>query len=70
MPVSPPWQNNWAIRAPRIAGLPGYTDDLVVQLLTKGAIGRLGPQLRLPMPRFTMTEQDALAVAAYLRSLR
>jgi mono/diheme cytochrome c family protein len=68
MPVSPPWRNSWAIRAPRIAGLPGYTDELVVRLLTQGAIGRDGTQLRMPMPRFTMSEQDALAVASYLRT--
>jgi mono/diheme cytochrome c family protein len=68
IPVNPPWQNNWANRAPRIAGLPGYTDELIVRLLTQGAIGRDGNQLRLPMPRFTMTPQDALAVAAYLRT--
>jgi mono/diheme cytochrome c family protein len=68
IPVNPPWPNTWANRAPRIAGLPGYTDELVVRLLTQGAIGRDGNQLRLPMPRFTMTPQDALAVAAYLRT--
>jgi len=69
MPVRPPWPNNWALRAPRIAGLPGYTDELVVRLLPEGAIGRHGEQLRLPMPRFHMTASDAQAVAAYLRSL-
>ena len=68
IPFSPPWPNNWANRAPRIAGLPGYTDDMVIKLLTQGAIGRKGTQLRAPMPRFRMTEQDALAVAAYLRT--
>ena len=69
IPVRPPWPNNWANRAPRIAGLPGYTDDLIVRLLTQGAIDRRGNQLRLPMPRFHMEESDALAVAAYLRSI-
>jgi mono/diheme cytochrome c family protein len=68
IPVMPPWPNTWANRAPRIAGLPGYTDDLAVRLLTKGAISRDGYPLRLPMPRFTMTREDALAVATYLRS--
>jgi mono/diheme cytochrome c family protein len=68
IPVNPPWTNNWANRAPRIAGLPGYTDEMVIKLLTQGAIGRNGLQLRAPMPRFRMDERDALAVAAYLRT--
>jgi hypothetical protein len=70
IPVAPPWINAWANRAPRIAGLPGYTDELAVRLLTQGAISRKGTQLRLPMPRFHMDEKDALAVAAYLRSIQ
>jgi mono/diheme cytochrome c family protein len=70
IPFSPPWPNNWANRAPRIAGLPGYTDELIVRLLTQGAIDRRGHQLRLPMPRFHMEESDALAVAAYLRTIQ
>jgi hypothetical protein len=70
IPVSPPWTNTWANRAPRIAGLPGYTDELAVRLLTQGAISRKGTQLRLPMPRFHMNPADAMAVAAYLRSIQ
>lgn len=69
IPVRPPWPNDWAIRAPRIAGLPGYTEELGVRLLTQGAIGRSGSALRLPMPRFRMTPQDAADVVAYLKSL-
>jgi hypothetical protein len=56
-------------RAPRNRGLPGYTDEQALQLLTEGAIGRDGKQLRLPMPRFRMTTQDAADVIAFLRSL-
>jgi hypothetical protein len=69
MPVRPPWANDWPVRIPRIAGLPGYTDELAIRLLTQGAIKRDGTQLRLPMPRFRMTPQDAADVVAYLRSL-
>lgn len=69
MPVRPPWPNDWAVRTPRIKGLPGYTDELAVRLLTQGAIGRDGQQLRPPMPRFRMTPQDAADVVAFLRSL-
>jgi hypothetical protein len=69
MPVRPPWPNDWAVRTPRIKGLPGYTDELAVRLLTQGAIGRDGQQLRPPMPRFRMTPQDAADVIAFLKSL-
>lgn len=62
------WAGDWPTTIPRIAGLPGYTDALVIRLLTQGAIKRDGTQLRLPMPRFRMTPQDALDVAAYLRT--
>jgi mono/diheme cytochrome c family protein len=58
----------WADRAPRIAGLPGYTDAQALGVLTRGAIGRYGAVLRPPMPRFRMTEADARDVIAFLRS--
>jgi mono/diheme cytochrome c family protein len=69
MPMRPPWRNEWPLQIPRIAGLPGYTDDEALRLLTQGAIRRDGSQLRYPMPRFRMTRQDAADVIAYLRTL-
>ena len=69
IPFAPPWPNDWATRAPRNRGLPGYTDEQALRLLTEGAIGRDGKQLRPPMPRFRMTTQDAADVIAFLRSL-
>jgi mono/diheme cytochrome c family protein len=69
MPMRPPWQSNWPVQIPRIAGLPGYSDAEALRLLTEGAIKRDGTQLRYPMPRFRMSEQDAKDVIAYLRSL-
>jgi mono/diheme cytochrome c family protein len=69
IPFAPPWPNDWATRAPRNKGLPGYNDELALRLLTQGSIGRNGAQLRPPMPRFRMTPQDAGDVIAYLRSL-
>jgi mono/diheme cytochrome c family protein len=69
IPFAPPWPNDWANRAPRNKGLPGYTDEQALRLLTQGAIGRDGKQLRPPMPRFHMTPQDAADVIAFLRSL-
>jgi len=67
IPFAPPWPNDWAMRAPRNRGLPGYTDALALRLLTEGAIGRNGEQLRPPMPRFRMSVQDAADVIAYMR---
>lgn len=69
IPFAPPWPNDWANRAPRNKGLPGYTDEQALRLLTEGAIGRDGKPLRPPMPRFRMTRQDAADVIAFLRSL-
>jgi mono/diheme cytochrome c family protein len=70
IPFRPPWPNDWATLAPRNGGLPGYTDELAIRLLTQGAINREGRQLRPPMPRFRMTPQDAADVVAYLRTIK
>lgn len=64
-----PFTVDWPNHLPRIKGLPGYTDEQALRLLTQGAIKRDGTQLRLPMPRFRMNTQDASDVIAYLRSL-
>jgi len=68
MPARVPWSADWPNTIPRIAGLPGYTDELAMRLLTQGAIKRDGTQLRAPMPRFRMTPQDAADVIAYIRT--
>jgi mono/diheme cytochrome c family protein len=60
--------NEWAIIAPRIAGAPPGTDEEFVHLLMTG-ISRRGLHLRQPMPQFRMTQADAEAVLAYLKSL-
>lgn len=70
IPFRPPWPNDWALRAPRNRGLPGYDDAQAMRLLTEGSIGRSGAPLRRPMPEFRMTRDDAADVIAYLRSLR
>jgi hypothetical protein len=69
MPMRPTWTTDWPIQIPRIAGLPGYTDEQALRLLTQGAIRFDGKQLRYPMPRFHMSQQDAADVIAYLRTL-
>lgn len=58
----------WVYKAPRIADLPQHTDEEFVTLMTTG-INRDGVETRSPMPQFRMSEDDALAIAAYLRSL-
>jgi Cytochrome c len=69
LPFRPPDPTDWALRAPRNRGLPGYTKELAIRLLTQGGVDRDGKQLRPPMPRFRMTLQDAADVVAYLKSL-
>ncbi len=59
---------NWPLQAPRIAGTPPGTDAETVKLLTTG-IWRDGKPLRPPMPQFRMTQTDAEAVVAYLKSV-
>jgi mono/diheme cytochrome c family protein len=59
---------NWPLQAPRIGGTPPGTDEEMAKLLTTG-IWRDGHYLRPPMPQFRMSQQDAEAVVAYLKSL-
>jgi mono/diheme cytochrome c family protein len=69
VPVQDPYATKqWATFAPRIAGLPQYSDEQALTLLTKG-ISRTGNPLRGPMPPFRMSDDDARDVIAYLRSL-
>ena len=67
IPLTPP--AGWAARAPRNRGLLGYDDEQAMRLLTQGAIGRNGEQLKPPMPRFRMSHEDAADVIAFMRSL-
>lgn len=59
----------FAAVAPPIAGLPGYTDAAAVKFFETGtnSAGRLP---MAPMPPYRLNHEDALAVAAYLRSLK
>jgi hypothetical protein len=66
---APPYPNmKWAIKAPTIAGLPGYSKEQGVRLLTEG-VSANGGFPDPPMPRFRLTAADAEAVVAYLKSL-
>jgi mono/diheme cytochrome c family protein len=64
---APSWDSEWAYRAPALAGLPGFTDEQIVMLLTEGHAGDR-PAPRRPMPPFRMNRADAEAIASYLRS--
>lgn len=59
---------NWPLTAPRIGGTPPASDADMVKLLTTG-IWTTGKPLRFPMMPFRMSESDARAVVAYLKSL-
>ena len=59
---------DWAVVAPRLAGRPAGTDEEFVRLMTTG-ISRRGTSLRQPMLQFRMSQADAEAVLAYLKSL-
>lgn len=60
---------NWAEWAPRLAGLPSYTDEQAEDVLEKG-IGPNGAPIRPPMHLYHMNHADAVAIITYLRSLR
>jgi mono/diheme cytochrome c family protein len=59
---------DWPLKAPRIGGNPSGTDADLIKLLTTG-VWQDNKTLRPPMPPFRMTQEDAEAVVAYLRSL-
>ncbi len=65
MPAQP--QSNWPLIAPRIGGTPPASDADMVKLLTTG-IWTNGEPLRFPMEPFRMSDADARAVVAYLRT--
>ncbi|MGH7785022.1 MAG: c-type cytochrome, partial [Candidatus Binatia bacterium] len=70
VPVKAPVNlKNWALKAPAIAGLPGYNKDQAVRLLTLGLTAD-GRTPNPPMPPFRFTRPDAEAIANYLESLR
>src|SRR5262249_14464787 len=64
---SPSPYTQWAVHAPHIAGLPGYTVAQGVRLLTEG-ITASGGRPKPPMPPFRMTREDAEAVVAFLKT--
>lgn len=60
----------WAFYAPKLAGLPGgFTEETFVRFLQTGERTN-GHRPRAPMPPFRMNQEDASAIAAYLKTLR
>jgi len=60
----------WAENAPPIAGLPShYTQEQMVTFLQTGKRPD-GSTPRPPMPPYRLSHEDALAVTAWLRSLK
>jgi mono/diheme cytochrome c family protein len=58
----------WAFQAPSIAGLPGWRESDAVFLLMHGRRPD-GKVPQAPMPSYRMKEEDARAVARFLKSL-
>jgi len=66
-PVFP--TTDWAAFAPRLAGLPSYTDEQAERILEKGERANGGGEVQQPMHVYHMNHADAKAIVAYLRSL-
>jgi mono/diheme cytochrome c family protein len=67
-PVHP--MPSFVMVAPPIAGLPTYqTDDLAIRFMETGT-NAFGKVAMPPMPRIRLEHEDAVAVVAYLRSLK
>ena len=67
--IKPDHPMPFAAVAPPIAGLPGFTDEKAVKFLETG-IDLTGKPAMWPMPQFRFNHDDAVAVVAYLRSLK
>jgi len=60
----------FAAIAPPIAGLPSYAKDEAALKFFETGTNTTGKQAMAPMPQFRFNHEDALAVVAYLRSLK
>ena len=60
----------FAAIAPPIAGLPGYATDAAATKFLETGTNAAGKRAMAPMPQFRLNHEDALAVVAYLRSLK
>jgi len=60
----------FAAIAPPIAGLPSYATDAAALKFLETGTNTSGKLAMAPMPQFRFNHEDALAVVAYLRSLK
>lgn len=69
VPFKPTVPMPWAAVAPPLAGLQYFQENEVVTLLTTGQMPD-GTRPRAPMPPYHLTHDDAMAVVAYLKTLK
>jgi mono/diheme cytochrome c family protein len=71
MPVNSPFPQGpaWADNAPALPQLVRAKEEDVFHLLTTGIRPRTGNPPLLPMPPFRLSEEDARAVIAYLKTV-
>jgi len=71
LPVKSPYPGQeWGVRAPKIAGLPGgFSEEALTTFLETGETPYGYDHVKPPMPPFRMSPRDARAVVAYLKSL-
>jgi mono/diheme cytochrome c family protein len=60
----------FAAVAPQIAGLPMFTNDVLALRFFETGTNAAGKLAMTPMPQFRFEHDDAVAVVAYLRSLK
>ena len=60
----------FAAIAPPIAGLPSYAKDEAALKFLETGTNAVGKRAMAPVPPFRFNHEDALAVVAYLRSLK
>ena len=70
IPVASPFPGPpWAVQAPNLRGLLGFSDAAMFRVLAEG-VAHTGARPQPPMPPFRMNRTDIAAIIAYLRSLR
>jgi mono/diheme cytochrome c family protein len=67
MPVHP--TSNWAMQAPALSGFQSFTEEQGERILEKG-VGPNELPIEPPMHVYHLSHADAVAIIAYLRSLR
>jgi hypothetical protein len=70
LPFKPSIPMPFAAVAPAIAGLPTLTNDVLATRFLETGTNASGRLALPPMPQFRFNHEDALAVVAYLRSLK